>query len=80
MSALHEFQLARAAEARIGADAATLDHVRDRWLRSEASWTALAARSGRNDEMRAMLIANKAAERARLEDGEADTVRLLRLT
>jgi hypothetical protein len=30
--------------------------------------------------MRAMLIANKAAERARLEDGESDTVRLLRLT
>jgi hypothetical protein len=80
MSAMHTFQLARAAEARIGAAAATLDHVRDRWLRSEASWTALAARSGRNDEMRAMLVANKAAERARLEDGEPDTVRLLRLT
>jgi hypothetical protein len=77
---MHTFQLARAAEARVGANAATLDHVRDRWLRSEASWTALAARSGRNDEMRAMLIANKAAERAQLEDCEPDTVRLLRLT
>jgi hypothetical protein len=64
---MHTFQLARAAEARMGAAAATLDHVRDRWLRSEASWTALAARSGRSDEMRAMLIANKAAERAQLE-------------
>jgi hypothetical protein len=77
MSALHKFQLARAAEARIGAAAATLDHVRDRWLRSEASWTALAARSGRNDEMRAMLIANKAFDRAQLEDCESETVRLL---
>jgi len=63
----HEFYLERAAEARAIADAATLDNVRDRWLLSEASWTDMAARSERNEKMRAKLIAEKAAERAVLE-------------
>ena len=64
MSAQHEFYLERAAEARAIASAATLDNVRDRWLRSEASWTEMAARSERSDKMRAKLILEKAAERA----------------
>ena len=66
MSAQHEFYLLRAAEARAVAGAATLDNVRDRWLRSEASWTEMAARSERSEKMRAKLIAEKAEERAAL--------------
>jgi hypothetical protein len=69
MLAQHEFYLERAAEARAVAAAATLDNVRDRWLRSEASWTEMAARSKRSEEMRAKLIAEKAAERAALKTG-----------
>ncbi len=53
MLAQYEFYLERAAEARAVAAAATLDNVRDRWLQSEASWTAMAARSKRSEEMRA---------------------------
>ena len=70
MSAQHEFYLARAAEARATAQAATLANVRDRWLLSEASWTDMAARSERSDAMRAKLIAEKASERAILERSE----------
>ena len=66
MSDQHQFYLARAAEARATARAATLDNVRDRWLRSEASWTEMAARSARAEKMRAKLIADKAKERAAL--------------
>jgi hypothetical protein len=64
MSAPHEFYLERAAEARAGASAATLHNVRDRWLRSEATWTEMAARSQRGETMRDKLIADKASERA----------------
>ena len=64
MSVQQEFYLARAAEARAVANAATLHNVRDRWLRSEASWAEMAARSERTDKMRAKLILEKAAERA----------------
>jgi hypothetical protein len=62
--AQHEVYLERAAEARASARAATLDNVRDRWLRAEATWTEMAARSQRTDSMRARLIAEKASERA----------------
>ena len=67
MAPQHEFYLERAAEARATAAAATLDNVRERWLLSEASWTEMAARSERNEKMRAKLIAEKAAERAALQ-------------
>ena len=67
MSTQHEIYLERAAEARAVADAATLDNVRDRWLRSEASWTEMAARSERAEKMRANLIAEKAIEREALK-------------
>jgi hypothetical protein len=74
MSAQHEFYLERAAEARAIADATTLDNVRDRWLRSEASWTEMAVRSERSEKMRAKLIAEKAMERAALKAASlADT-------
>lgn len=63
MVAQHEFYLERAKEARVTARAATLDNVRDRWLRSEASWKEMAARSQRAEKMRAKLIADKASER-----------------
>ena len=67
MSAQREFYLERAAEARAGAGAATLDNVRDRWLRSEAVWTEMAARSERGEKMRLKLIAEKVTERAALK-------------
>jgi hypothetical protein len=66
MSAQHEFYLQRAAEARAGAGAATLDNVRDRWLRSEASWTEMADRSERCEKQRLDLLSQKAAARAAL--------------
>jgi len=44
-----EFYLARAAQARIEAEAATLDHVRERCRRSEAAWQALADRAERSE-------------------------------
>jgi hypothetical protein len=69
MSAQHEFYLQRAAEARATAAAATLDNVRDRWLRSEATWTDLAERSERTERMKIKMIADKAIERAALIAG-----------
>ena len=56
-----EFYLARAAQARADADAATLDNVRDRCLRSEAAWTLLADRAARTEQMRSALVEAKAA-------------------
>ena len=67
MSVPHTYYLERAAEARAVARAATLDNVRDRWLRSETSWTEMAARSERGEKMRAKLIAEKAMERSALK-------------
>jgi hypothetical protein len=61
MSSNHDFYLARAAEARDQAEAAVLDNVRDRCLRSEAAWTAMAQRAERSDKAREKLIADKAA-------------------
>ena len=48
-----QFFLARVAQAREEADAATLSHVRERCQRSEAAWTALADRAERAERMRA---------------------------
>ena len=67
MSAQHIFYLERAAEARAVAGTATLHNVRDRWLRSETCWIEMAARIERSEQMRAELIATKAAERAALK-------------
>lgn len=47
-----ELFAARAAEAREQAEAATLDNVRDRCLRAEAAWTAMAQRSTRTETAR----------------------------
>lgn len=47
-----EFFRARADQARAEAEAATLDHVRERCRRSEAAWAALADRAERSELMR----------------------------
>lgn len=59
-----EFYLARAAQARADAEAATLDNVRERCRRSEVAWTVLAERAERSEVMRAAEAERKAAERA----------------
>ncbi len=56
----HDFYLARAAEARAEAAAASLDNVRQRCLRSEAAWNEMAARAARTERMRARSEAEKA--------------------
>jgi hypothetical protein len=56
-----EVYLARAAAARADADAATLDNVRERCLRSEAAWKEMADRAERTERMRATLLSEKAA-------------------
>jgi hypothetical protein len=55
-----QFFLARAAQARDEAEAATLDHVKDRCRRSEAAWTALADRAERSEQLRAAETLRKA--------------------
>jgi hypothetical protein len=57
-----QFFLARAAQAREEAEAATLDHVRDRCRRSEAAWNALADRAQRSEQLREAEAERKAAE------------------
>jgi hypothetical protein len=57
----------RAAEARADADAAVLDNVRERCLRAEAAWKAMADRAARTETMRASLEAHKAATIAAAE-------------
>jgi hypothetical protein len=47
-----QFFLARAEQARAEAEAATLDHVRERCRRSEAAWQALADRAERSEVLR----------------------------
>jgi hypothetical protein len=47
-----DFFLARAAQARAEAEAATLDHVRERCRRSEDAWTALADRAKHSEKLR----------------------------
>ena len=56
-----QFYRARADQARAEADAATLTHVRERCLRSEAAWEALASRAERAEQMREKLATEKAA-------------------
>jgi hypothetical protein len=55
-----DFLLARAAQARADAEAATLDHVRERCLRSEAAWAALARKAERSERLRAEEAKRKA--------------------
>jgi hypothetical protein len=62
------FYLARAAQARDEAEAATLEHVRERCRRSEAAWNALAARADRTSRMKAEEEMRKAAGPPKAED------------
>ena len=64
MSTQLDFYLARAADARREAEAATLANVRDRCLRSEAAWSGMAARAEKGEKMRAKAEAEKAALRS----------------
>ena len=57
-----KFFLARADQARAEAEAATLDHVRERCRRSEAAWTVLAAQAERSERLRAEEAERKAAQ------------------
>lgn len=52
MSKESEFYRGRAEQARAEADASTLDNVRERCLRAEAAWIAMAERGERADAMR----------------------------
>jgi len=56
-----EFSLARADQARAEAEAATLDHVRERCRRSEAAWQALADRAERSEKLKEAEAERKAA-------------------
>ena len=55
-----QFFLARAEQARVEAEGATLDHVRERCRRSEAAWQALADRAQHSERMKAAEILRKA--------------------
>ena len=52
--------LARAAECREQAEAATLQNVKDRCLRAEEAWNGMAARVQRHEKLRAVSDAAKA--------------------
>jgi hypothetical protein len=56
------FYLARATEAREQAQEAKLDHVRERCLRSEAAWTAMAERAERSERLKAAEAERKAEQ------------------
>lgn len=56
-----ETYLERAEDARAQAEAATLVNVRERCLRAEIAWRAMAARAQRTGTMRATLIAAREA-------------------
>ena len=55
-----QFFLARAEQARVEAEGATLDHVRERCRRSEAAWQALADRAQHSERMKAAEVLRKA--------------------
>jgi hypothetical protein len=59
-----QFFLARAEQARAEAEAATLEHVRERCRRSEAAWVALADKAHRSEQMRIEEAERKAAAAA----------------
>lgn len=52
MSVTSEFYLARAADSAREAEAATLDNVRERALRAQTAWLAMADRLVRGEAMR----------------------------
>ena len=63
----YDLYIQRAEEARSDADEAVLANVRERCLRAEAAWKAMADRAARTESMRATLEAHKAAAAAEAE-------------
>ncbi|MBX7495027.1 hypothetical protein K3172_04045 [Qipengyuania sp. 6B39] len=63
MSQTYDFYSARAKESAAEAKAATLDNVRERALRSQATWKALADQARAVSRQRAKIEAEKAAAR-----------------
>jgi hypothetical protein len=63
-----QFFLARAEQARVEAEAATLDHVRERCRRSEAAWSVLADKAHRSEQLRIEEQTRKAAVAASITD------------
>lgn len=61
MSAASDFYLARADQDARDALACGLDNVRERYLRSEAAWRAMAARVIHSETMRDQAAAEKSA-------------------
>jgi len=73
MSQTFEFYDSRARDAATEAEAAKLDNVRDRALRSEAAWRQLANRARQIERDRAAKVLAVAAGRAELlEDAALD--------
>lgn len=68
MSQSYEFYADRAKEAADEAATATLDNVRERNLRAEKTWTALAEQAHKVRSDRERTEAAKAAQRAAVED------------
>ena len=56
-----DFFVARAEQARAEAEAATLEHVRERCRRSEAAWEALADKARRSERLREQEAERRAA-------------------
>lgn len=63
-----DFFLARADQARAEAEAATLEHVRERCRRSEAAWAALADRAQRSERLREAEAIRKAQVAPQLQE------------
>lgn len=61
---IQQTYLANAASARAEAEATDLANVRDRCLRSEAAWNAMAARIQQTDDLRARRLAEAAGAAA----------------
>ena len=61
MSAIGDFYLARADECASEARQTSLSNVRERYLRSEAAWRAMAARISSTEKMRDRNVADKSA-------------------
>ena len=61
MSVTSDYYRERAADCGREAEAATLDNVRERCLRAQAAWLAMANRIGRSEAFRAQAAATKAA-------------------
>jgi hypothetical protein len=68
----YDLYIQRAEEARSDADDAVLANVRERCLRAEAAWKAMADRAARTENMRASLEAHKAAAVAAAAEAEAE--------